>query len=250
MSKSASAGGSRFPTTHWTVVLRAVAPGTDDFRRAFGVFWERYHGPLRAFLRSQGHTVDANEELLQGFLAGIVSGSLRGADPSEGRFRNYLLRSLTNYVASDMRAKRRQKRGADAPHVSLEAQHDAEEVRFIAEPATTDDPARVFEREWAIRVMDLALGQLEERYRNKDDHETFEALVGHLAHDRDGEPFEQVAERLGRRPQTVRVQASRLRDHFREELCKVVSETVGNDEEIDSEIDFLFAALEREPGLM
>ncbi len=247
MDDSAATGGSQFPTTHWTVVLRAVAPGTEEFKSAFGVFWDRYYGPLRALLRAEGHSTDATEELLQGFLTGVVSGTLRGADPNEGRFRNYLCRSLNNYVASVKKRKGALKRGGDVQHVPLESDRDPEEGRFVAEPVTNEDPAHIFEREWALRVLELTLERLEESYRSRGDLETFKALSGHIAHDRSDESYAVVAQRLGRPEERVRVQATRLRDRFREELYKVVAETVESEDEIEPEIDFLFAALEREP---
>ncbi len=239
--------GRRFPTTRWTVIRGAVTPGTEQFRDAFSAFWGRYKKPLQTFLRAEGHSADAAEELLQGFLTGVVAGTLRGADPNEGRFRNYLLRSLENYVFTVDRRNTRLKRGGGAPHLSLEVEDSSGERRFLVEPTTTDDPGQQYMRAWALRVLDLTLEHLKEGYRSRGDLSTFEALEGHLAHDRGEESYRELAERLGRRPETVKVQATRMRDRFRQELRNVVAETVDNDDAIDGEIAHLFAALEREP---
>jgi RNA polymerase sigma-70 factor (ECF subfamily) len=224
-----------------------VVPGTEEFTGAFQVFWDRYHGPLRDFLRSEGHSADATKELLQGFLTGVVTGTLRGADPNEGRFRNYLLRSLINYVASDEKRGRALKRGGGVEHLPLESHPEADERPSFPEPATLESPARVYERKWALNVLDLALKRLEEGYRDRGDLETFKALSGHMAHDRSDEPYEVVARRLNRSEGTVKVQVTRLRERFRAELREVVAETVGDDDQVEAEIGFLFAALDREP---
>lgn len=136
-----------FPSTHWTVILRAAGGMPADRRQAMEAFLRRYLKPMTAYLvRGRKRPVDKAEELVQGFVAGIVlkAGLLEGAGPGKGRFRTYLLKALNRYVVSAARSERRLKRGGGKPVANIDDQ---------PEPGREDDPAAAFDLEWARALL-------------------------------------------------------------------------------------------------
>ena len=233
---------ARFAATRWSIVLTAGdwRAGTAA-RRAMGELARQYWFPLYAFLRRQGHTPPAAEDLVQGFFTRLLEKDALGAvDRTKGKFRSFLLASLKNFLANEWHKQHAAKRGAGTI-LSLDAL-DAE-ARYAAEPIDQLTPDRVFERRWALAVLDHVLARLRQEYESRGQAGVFVALEhvlvgGEKAH------HAQAAERLAITEGAAKVAAHRLRKRYRELLRDEIRQTVADDALVDEEIRHLLDSLQ------
>ncbi len=229
-------GPPRFETTRWSLVL--AARGEDaGAGRALESLCRSYWTPLYAFVRRWGHDPDAAADLTQAFFADLLGReSLRTVDPARGRFRTFLLACCRNFLLKDRRAAGR--RPAVIPFDAGDAERG-----YGVEPADALTPEQVFDRRWALAVLEQALSALREEYRGSGRGDLFERLEPTLA----GEPLPggpaAVAEAHGLSEGAVHVAAHRLRRRYREAIRALVAETVDSPAEVDDEIRDLFLAL-------
>jgi RNA polymerase sigma-70 factor (ECF subfamily) len=233
----------RFASTHWSVVLAAARTDSPEAQLALEKLCSAYWYPLYAYLRRSGSTPEEAEDLTQEFFASRVINKrvLQGVDPSAGRFRSWLLTSLQNLARNERDKQRAAKRGGDHPHVSLDLR-DAE-GRYLAEPAHDLTPERLYERSWALTLLDRAFEALRERYRISERQQLFEALKGFLPGERSKQPYAEVARQLGRTEDAVKMAVSRLRKEYGEQLVAEIQRTVNSAAEVETERRHLLAAL-------
>ena len=232
---------NNFPKTHWSLVVQAGL-GSDDERgrAALAALCEAYWHPVYRFLRRSGHQADKARDLLQEFFAYFLTQThlLKDLDRQRGRFRNYLLVALKHFL----------KRMPDIKHgvavVPLESDVADEERRYLTEPATTDDPEKVFERRWAIALLERVFHQLRERFKREDKLEWYLTLEPLLAGDDDAS-YQKAAQLLGKTQGALRVAVHRLRGIYREALRLEISHTVADPFDIDAERRYLFSVLAR-----
>jgi DNA-directed RNA polymerase specialized sigma24 family protein len=228
---------ARFHTTRWSLVTRAAgAPG--EARRALDELCEAYWYPLYAYLRRKGETEDDARDLVQGFLADLLERGRLGADPARGRFRSYLLGALVHHASNTRRRARADKRGGGRALESLDG-----EARYALEPDHGETAEALFERAWALLVIERALARLGEEYGDRGAPGTFEALRGTLAGQ--APEYERVAVALGTSPGAVRVTVHRMRARLRELIRGEVAQTVADGQETEAELGLLLAALGR-----
>jgi RNA polymerase sigma-70 factor (ECF subfamily) len=117
------------------------------------------------------------------------------------------------------------------------------ENRYQLEPTDDITPEAVFERRWALTVLDAALARLQGDYERAGRVPLFEALRGHIGADKSTIPNREVAESLSMQEGAVKVAAHRLRQEYREALRAEIAQTVTNSEELDDELSKLFQTL-------
>ena len=170
------AGPSEFPTTRWTLVVAASDPKRKEFRSALASLCENYWYPLYAYLRRRGYPADQAQDLTQEFFIRVLEGRyLDRADPEKGRFRAFLLTSLKFFVADEEDRNRAQKRGGGA---LLPLEFSSGEERYQREPAHDETPERIFERRWALSVLDRVVEKLRDEFVRHGRAEHFERLHG------------------------------------------------------------------------
>jgi RNA polymerase sigma-70 factor (ECF subfamily) len=235
--------GDRFMTTRWSVVLAAGRTGEPAAREALSTLCGLYWRPLYAFLRRRGLPPEEAEDMTQAFLVHVIEKeSISHVDPHKGKFRSFLLISLKNFL-SDQRSKEAAlKRGGGVAPVSLDA--DEAEGRYRLETADDLTPERIFERQWALTVIEQAMSRLRERYEKSGKAAHFDEMKTFLSGEKRPVPHAEVAERLGITPLAVKVAVHRLRKRFRDALREEIAQTVATPDEIDSELQALYAALE------
>ncbi len=231
-----------FGATRWTIVM-AAARGNDSLRaaEALAELCRTYWYPLYAFLRRRGHATHEAEDLTQAFFARILDRSfLANIDRQKGKFRSFLLTSLKHFLADEKDRACAQKRGGGQPVISLDSL-DAEK-RYRLEPAHDLSPEKLYEKQWALSVLERALSRLQAEWDAAGKRAWFEFLQPTLA---GGEtnPYEEIARELGTTEGAIKSAAHRLRRRYRELLIDEISQTVEDPREVEGEIHYLMSCL-------
>ena len=233
-------GRSQFPTTRWTLVVAAGDSDRKEARSAMVSLCENYWYPLYAYLRRCGHPRDRAQDLTQEFFIRVLEGRyLDRADPEKGRFRSFLLTSLKFFVADEADRDRAHKRGGGAV-VPLE--FSSAEERYQREPAHHDTPERMFERRWALSVLDRVVERLRHEFVQHGRSEHFERLKLFLLGQSDA-PYAALAREMKTSEGAVKVAVHRLRKRYRELFRQEIADTVADPAEVESELRFLAGSL-------
>jgi RNA polymerase sigma-70 factor (ECF subfamily) len=232
-----------FAATRWTLVLAAGEGADQRHADALEELCQAYWQPIYAYIRHCGQPRSEAEDLTQGFFARLIEHSdLSAADPSRGRFRAFLMACLRNFMANQHDREIAAKRGGRVHITRLEFGNA--DQRYQREPAHDLTPDKLFERRWAMTVLDRVMTQLREYYSDAGKLPLFEALKPLLTKD-DGEKNScaDIAAHLGTTSNAVKTAAYRLRTLYRQTLRAQIAETVATEEEIDQEIRHLLAVL-------
>lgn len=220
-----------------------AAASTSTSRRALEELIQAYWFPLYAFVRRQGNSPQQAEDLTQGFFTHLLeNGGLTTIDRSRGgKFRSFLLAGLKNFMADQLRRAHAAKRGGSRRALSLDAVEA--EAHYAKELADTMTPERMFERSWAIAVLNHVVLRLEQEYAERGKSAVFDALRYCLDGQADGQSHVEIAGQLGTTEGAVRVMAHRLRRRYRELLRNEIMQTVAKAEFVDEEIQYLLNCL-------
>lgn len=242
LSDTAPRAGAAFVTTHWSVVLAAQEKGSPQEAGALEELCRSYWYPLYAHARRLGHGPAEAEDLTQEFFARLLERDyLQAVDPAKGRFRTFLLVALKRFLADEWDRSRAQKRGGRIAHWSLGA--ETAEQRYQVEPVDRMTPERVFERHWALTLLDRTMTRLGQEFAAAGKGSEFEQLKEFLTADRGDIPHAEMAPRLGLSEGALRVAVHRLRRRFRELFREEIARTVASPAEINDEVRYLLAAL-------
>ena len=242
MPASTSQGDPQFHTTHWSLVVAATGEQGEASQMALADLCHAYWYPVYAFIRRRGHTAEDSRDLAQEFFATLLEkGYLADADPDRGRFRAFLLTAVARFVGKRHEKAAAQKRGGGRQKLSLN--FDDGETRYQYEPSHDWTAERIFERRWALTLLDRTLGQLRQEHEAAGKLAHFDVLKIFLTGEAGAPPLRQVAERLEMTEGAVKVAIHRLRQKYREALRGQISQTVAAQEDVDSELAVLLAAL-------
>jgi len=190
--------------------------------------------------------VSEAEDLTQDFFVTILDGKMLGrADPERGKFRTFLLKALTNFLANARDKERAKKRGGDVQFVSWDDwMAEAPSQLSIPANALENLPAeRLFDLRWAATVVERALRRLAEECEAHGRRRVFDALSGALGADREDVHYADLAKHLGTVEATVKRLLYEMRERYRALLREEVADTVQGPAEIDDEVRYLCAAL-------
>jgi DNA-directed RNA polymerase specialized sigma24 family protein len=242
-SEWAQLNAARFASTQWSVVLQAGgvrdAPEVQDaLARLCSAYWY----PLYAFIRRQGHSPDDAEDLTQEFFARFLEKDfLSTVDRDRGKFRTFLLACCQHFLANQWEFARAQKRGGGRHALSLDFPGAAE--RYRAELASDERAEKLFERRWALTVLDQVLQQLQREYQADDKSDLFSQLKNVLIGASEATSYAQIGAGLSMNEDAVRKAAQRLRQRYRAILRERIADTVVAPDQVDDEIRELLAAL-------
>lgn len=236
------AGTGKLPTTRWTVVIHAGQHATAERDKALAELCAMYWTPVYGFIRAMGRRPEDARDLTQGFFTTrlLDKNDIAAADPTRGRFRNWLLTAVKSYLANDLARARAKRRDPGTELVSI----DTAEVEGACPIQIGDDttPERVFERRWAMVLLGKALQKLEESYKKRGDEKLFAKMIPLLT-GMGAESHKAIAEELGMREETFNVALSRCRSRFQERIREEIAETVVHQDEIEDELRHLHSGL-------
>ncbi len=233
---------ARFTTTRWSLVLSAGKPETEESAAALKELCETYWYPLYAYIRRQGHRADEAQDLTQAFFSRFLKKNyLELVKPERGKFRSYLLGALQHFLKNERDQARAAKRGGGRPPVSLDLENA--EDRYRLEPSHDLTAEKIFERRWALALLDRVLGRLREELERTGKGNLFQALKCFLGGEEGRLPYAQSARELHMTEGAVKVAVHRLRRRYRDLLREEIAQTVAEPEDIDDEIRYLFAVL-------
>lgn len=214
-----------------------------EARLALGTLCELYWPPLYSFLRRSGCDAHEAEDVLQGYFARLIEkGDLAEVAPEKGRLRSFMLATLKHYLANERGKARALKRGGGRRLASLDV-GDAESA--YRRQAVNDLSAdHLFERHWALSLLERVRDRLREEYASSGKSQRFE-LLEPLLNGEASTRYGEIARQLNLSENGVKVAAHRLRNRFRELLRHEIAQTVESDEQINQEIRTLFEVLRR-----
>jgi RNA polymerase sigma-70 factor (ECF subfamily) len=197
---------------------------------------------LYAYVRRRVKDVSEAQDLTQEFFARLLEKDLlAAATPERGRFRSFLLTAMKNFLANEWHKAHAQKRGGRRPVLSLD--FDSGDSRYAQEPSHDLTPERLYERKWALTLLDRVLRRLREEYRSENKAAHFELLRPFLGGNRAEVAYADVAQQLGMSQGAAKVAAHRLRKRYRNLLRDELAQTVADPADIDDEIAWLFQVL-------
>jgi RNA polymerase sigma-70 factor (ECF subfamily) len=226
-----------FPTTRWTLITSAREGDEESRRAALETLLATYWRPVYVYLRRKGLPPEAAEDAVQGLFVRLLErDAVARVDPARGRFRSYLLAALEHHLVNLHERETALKRGGAERVVPLETLDLEEDL-----PSAPEDPTRAFDREWALSVMERALGRLEREYvegrrRGAASVLRFFRLDAAPSH-------AEAAADCGMTPAQFKAALHRARTRFREILREEVSDTVGTEADGSDELRALFEAL-------
>jgi RNA polymerase sigma-70 factor (ECF subfamily) len=231
----------RFLTTHWSLILSASNASTPEASEALAALCEAYWYPVYAYIRKRGYDVDEARDLTQSFFTRLLEkNDLRAVDPARGRFRSFLLTAVRHFLSNQHDRQSARKRGGGQPVLTLEIA--VGEERFIAEPSDQLDPEKIFERRWAMEVLERALRRLSTEYSRVGESRIFDALKSCLTDTGPDISYRSIAADLDMSEGAVGVAVHRLRRRFGVALRQEVAQTVA-DADVDHEIRHLLRTL-------
>ena len=239
---SARSGGVAFTTTHWSVVLTAQGE-SPAAKEALEKLCRTYWWPLYGFVRRQGYSPEEAQDLTQGFFALLLERKdLDVVRQEKGRLRSYLLVSLKNFLGKARRRGLTIKRGEGRALVPLDELRDRE--RADLEPADTLDAERIYERRWALTLLEQVLARLGEEYRAAGSAPLFEKLKQTLTDEPDGPSQAEIALGMSMSENAVKQAFYRLRQRYRLLLREEIAHTVAVPGDVEDELRHFIAVLQ------
>ncbi|MGE5213309.1 MAG: RNA polymerase sigma factor [Nitrospirota bacterium] len=241
ITKSTQRGAVAFTTTRWSVVLEARGP-TPAAQEALDKLCRTYWRPIYAFVRRQGTEPEDAKDLTQGFFALLLERrDLDSVRKEKGRLRSYLLTSLKHFLTNERNRAMAIKRGEGQRLISLDQLHQGERACF--EPADTATADQIYERRWAMTVLNQVLTRLEEEHRGAGKMQLFDQLQKSFTDDPDRASQVKIAHELGMTENAVYQAFHRFRQRYRELLREEVAHTVAVGVDIEDELRHLIAVL-------
>jgi RNA polymerase sigma factor (sigma-70 family) len=239
---ASNAAAPLFVTTRWSVVLAARSGGTPESAAALETICRAYWPPLYALVRRQGHAPHDAQDLTQEFFARLLEKDfLRAADREKGRLRTFLAVALKRFLANEWDRVRAQKRGGGVAPVSFDT--GVAEERYLQQGPEAVSAERLYERQWALTLLEQTLGRLRAEHQAAGKEGEFDALKGTLTAERGAIAYAELAARLNATEGAARVAVHRLRKRFRELFRAAIADTVENPADVDDEVRYVARVL-------
>jgi RNA polymerase sigma-70 factor (ECF subfamily) len=232
----------RFASTRWSLVVAAAQRESPEGEAALATLCRLYWYPLYAYARRRLPQAQDAQDLTQEFFARLLDKNyLRQADRQRGRFRAFLLAAFRHFLANEQERSHALKRGGSRTSLALD--FDSGERRYRQEPSHEATPESLYERGWALTLLQQGLARLREELAGAGKERLFECLKGALTADATPRPYSELARELGLSAEALKVAVHRLRRRYGELIRAEIAQTVTTPEEIEDELRDLFAAV-------
>ena len=239
------AASASFATTRWSLIAAASADPSPGARAALATLCEVYWYPVYAFVRRRGYNADDSGDLTQEFFATLIEKDyLHAADSERGRFRSFLLTAVKRFLSRQRERATAKKRGGGRKHLPLDL--ESGEARYSLEPHHELTPERIFERRWALTLLDRVLALLQDEYQARGKQGLLEKLRPCLTSPADEPQYAGVAAELGMTEGAVKVAVHRMRQRYRELLRQEIAGTVADPADAEDELRHLLSAVRGE----
>jgi RNA polymerase sigma factor (sigma-70 family) len=233
---------SLFVTTRWSVVLNAKNKAAPGSKEALESLCQTYWYPIYAFVRGLGDSPPDAQDLTQEFFMRLLTKDfLRVVTPDKGRFRTFLRMALKRFVANEWDRAHAQKRGGGATHLSFDT--DMAEERLGREQSRVLAPDQMYDRSWALTLLDEVTTRLENEYKSEGKTDLWHRLKPHLTAERASIAYPEIAAALGLSEGAARVAVHRFRKRFREIFRQTIADTVSSPKEVESEMRLVLEIL-------
>lgn len=232
---------AQFTTTQWSLVLHAGDSLDPESESESAQLCRNYWYPLYAYIRHRGYAVEDARDLTQTFFQRVLERKLlKRVKPDGRKFRSYLLTALKHFLSDEWDRARAQKRGGGQTLISLD--YESAQERYAIEPRETQSPDQLYEKRWALTILEQVMARLRQDYQKTNKAALFEAIQEALPKGR-STPYSEIAETLSMSESAVKVAVHRMRSRFRKRLREEVSQTLSEGADTEEEIQHLFAAL-------
>jgi RNA polymerase sigma factor (sigma-70 family) len=223
-------------------VLAAKQRTSDAAAEALEILCRAYWYPLYSYVRRLGVQPQDAQDLTQEFFCRLLEKRwLDSADREKGRLRTFLVVALKRFMAGEWRRAAAQRRGGGFCHVPIDTQFA--ESRYAADPSATLPADALFERQWAITLLNLVLNRLKAEFAAAGKPTEYAALKDCLMSERGAIDYAAVAVHLGISEGAARVAVHRLRKRFRDIYREEVAQTLSEGDDLDGEVRHLATAL-------
>lgn len=238
MNAGPAAAQCVFATTRWSIILHAGKSPSPEADQALAELCRVYWYPLYAYARRLGHDMHAAQDLTQDFFYKLLEKNYVGqADRRRGKFRWFLVTAFKCFLANEWDRIRAQKRGGGQEAIALDAL--TAEERYSLEPVDRFGADQLYERRWALDLLDSVRAQLREEYLEAGKGERFELLAEFLPGERTGVTYAEIGPALGLTENAVKQEVFRMKRRYGELLRAAIGNTVAHPDEVDEEIRYL-----------
>jgi RNA polymerase sigma-70 factor (ECF subfamily) len=235
-----------FVTTHWSLVLRA----RDKSEAALEVLFSTYREPLLVWLRAEGYALEDAEDLLHGFVEGLLRReAFKGVASEKGKFRTFLLRCLKYHIRDERDRRMAAKRGGGQAIESLD-QTDGAGAAINQPSSDRGAPDLEYDRAWAKSVLNNSFRRLEKECARRGQMALYTALEPVIFCDDTASPYREIGLALAMSEPAVKMAASRIRSRLRDVVREEVMQTVSNQQDWQEEVRYLIQLFGREPGIV
>ncbi len=242
---SSGAAPGLFPQTRWSVVLAACARHSPESAAALETICRAYWHPLYAYARHRGLSPHDAQDLTQDFFAQLLGKHwLETADREKGRLRTFLIVALKKFMSKHWRRESAQKRGGGRAPAPMDTTFA--ESRYALDASAQQNPDEVFDRQWALTLLEITLQRLQTEFAAAGKATDFAALKGCLMAEHGAIDYSAIARQLGANAGAARVAVHRLRRRFREFYREEIAKTLEEGADLNGELRHLAAALAAE----
>jgi RNA polymerase sigma-70 factor (ECF subfamily) len=231
-----------FATTHWSIVLSAGRSDSIHVRDSLEALCRTYWHPLYSFIRRKGFSPADAQDLTQDFFTRLIEKDWQAdLDRKKGKFRSFLLASLCHFLSNEIDKSKAQKRGGGRIFISIDG--ESAETRYRLEPSHAISAEKLFERNWAMTLLDEAMNRLRSEYVAAGREILFDTLKDTLTRGKGSQPYTELAVQLSMSESAIKVAVHRLRQRYRKVLRDEIAETVSTPDDVDDELRYLFSVL-------
>jgi RNA polymerase sigma factor (sigma-70 family) len=224
------------------VVLAAGGQDVLERTEALEKLCRAYWYPLYAYIRRRGFGPEDAQDLTQEFFARLLKKNYPAqADPAKGKFRSFLLLTLSHFLADEFDRATARKRGGGQILISLD--QDVAEGRYRKELAADLSPEKLFDRRWAQSILEQALRRLHAEFGAENQPESYAVLKAFEPGEQLTMSYAEAAAKLGISESALKSKIHRMRQRHRELVREEIAQTVCTATEVDEELRHLMAVL-------